>query len=98
MKVDQAQPRWLDARTTAEYICVRPDALLRLVKQGRLPAPCYRLGPRQPRWDRLALDAWFLGESEGSDIDAAVATIVQKILAEPPKRRRYDASRAPKPE
>ena len=54
-------PRWLDREACAEYISVRVDELPRLVKRGLLPAPSYHLGPRCPRWDRLALDARFAG-------------------------------------
>ena len=41
-------PRWLDTVAAAEYISVRPDALIRLVKAGRVPPPTYPLGPRNP--------------------------------------------------
>ena len=58
---DRVEPRWLNAEATAAYLSVRPDALSRLVRQGRIPAPDYRLGERSPRWDRLALDAAFDG-------------------------------------
>jgi hypothetical protein len=73
-------PRWMDPEATAKYICVRVDALNRLVKQGRIPRPNYDLGPRSPRWDRQALDAAFEGGSDSTNIDEAVRASVQKIL------------------
>lgn len=82
------EPRWLCARDTADYICVRVGDLPRLVKQERIPAPAYLLGPRQPRWDRLALDACFEGRSGSNDMEAAAQAIAQHILSEPTRRRR----------
>jgi hypothetical protein len=41
--------RWLDTQSAAAYICVRPDAMSRLVKSGRLPAPSYHLVPLRQR-------------------------------------------------
>ena len=52
-------PRWMDRDAAADYISVRVDELPRLVRRGLIPAPSYHLGPRCPRWDRLALDARF---------------------------------------
>ena len=60
--------RWLDPEATARYISVRVDALPRLVRQGRIPQPDYTLGPRSPRWDRLALDAQFEGGSASTNV------------------------------
>lgn len=74
--------RWLNAESTAAYISVRVDALPRLVKQGRIPAPDHTLGVRSPRWDRLALDAAFSGGTSSTDPRAASAAVVQKILAQ----------------
>lgn len=54
--------RWLDRDALAAHICVRPDAIARLVRAGRLPAPSYHLGPRQPRWDRERVDATLAGD------------------------------------
>lgn len=48
--------RWMSPEATADYLDVRVDALPRLVRAGRVPAPDYRLGPRSPRYDREALD------------------------------------------
>lgn len=75
-----SEPRWLDADATAEYISVRAEALRRLVKQGRIPAPNYDLGPRSPRWDRLALDAHFEGGLASTNLEEAAKACVQKIL------------------
>jgi excisionase family DNA binding protein len=51
-----ADRRWMSPEAAADYLDVRVDALRRLVKAGKLPAPDYRLGPRSPRFDREALD------------------------------------------
>jgi excisionase family DNA binding protein len=47
--------RWLDHEEAARYLSLRPGALLRLVKQGRLPAPVGR--GRQRRWPTAEIDA-----------------------------------------
>ena len=77
----RTDPRWLDAANAADYISVRPDAMPRLVKQGRIPPPSYQLGPRQPRWDRLALDAVFEGGTSSTDIDQVAEAIARDIRA-----------------
>ena len=53
--------RWLDRDALAAYISARVDAIPRILKAGRLPAPSYHLGPRQPRWDRDQVDAAMAG-------------------------------------
>lgn len=75
--------RWLNAEKTAAYLSVRIDALSRLVKQRRIPAPDYSLGPRSPRWDRKAIDA-ILGAKDISSTDPriAVRAHVEKIIAQ----------------
>ena len=87
-----AEPRWLDPEATAAYISVRIDALGRLVRQRRIPAPDYTLGPRSPRWDRLALDAVFDGGTASTDPRMASQASVQKILAQGRSRRPSHAS------
>jgi predicted DNA-binding transcriptional regulator AlpA len=94
MAVDaESGPRWLDLASTARYLSVRPDALQRLVKAGRIPKPSYTLGPRSPRWDRSALDAAFDGASGSTDPDAASQAGVQQILAKGRTRRSVSAQR-----
>ena len=82
-----AEPRWLDPDATAAYLSVRPSALARLQKEGRIPAPSYALGPRRPRWDRLALDSNFDGGTASTDIDKVVSAHVQEILRKGRTRR-----------
>ena len=74
-------PRWLDRKALAIHISVRVDYVSRLVKSGKLPAPSYHLGPKSPRWDRLAVDACFEGEmrSASRSVDEAVQALVEKI-------------------
>lgn len=84
---DPSIVRWLDADAAARYISVRVDALPRLVRQGRIPYPDYTLGPRSPRWDRLALDAAFEGGSASTNVEQMVKAGVQKIIQEGRARR-----------
>ena len=79
--------RWLDAEGAARYISVRPDALQRLVRQGRVPRPDYALGPRRPRWDRMALDAVFETGICSTDPRVASQASVEKILSQGRSRR-----------
>ncbi len=83
----KVEPRWLNADETAAYISVRPDALPRLVKQGRIPEPSRVLGPRQPRWDRLAIDALFEGKAALTDVEEAAVAIAQSIRESGRRRR-----------
>jgi hypothetical protein len=73
--------RWLDRDALAAHISVRPDAIARLQKAGRLPVPSYHLGPRQPRWDRDAVDAALNGGVASTDPNLAVQSLVNEILA-----------------
>ena len=56
------EARWLDRDALARHLCVRVDAIARLLKAGRLPLPSYHLGPRQPRWNADQVDAAMAGE------------------------------------
>lgn len=76
----RVEPRWLDAASTADYINARVADLPRYVKQGRIPEPSYELGPRQPRWDRLALDRRFEGQAASADPEQVMAAVAQRIL------------------
>jgi hypothetical protein len=49
--------RWLDREALAEYISERVDRLPRLQRAGKLPKPSHALGPRNPRWWSLDVDA-----------------------------------------
>lgn len=73
--------RWLDAEAAAEYLSIRVDELARYVRKGKVPEPSRHLGPRSPRWDRLALDACFLGGVASTDHATAVQSVVQEILS-----------------
>jgi hypothetical protein len=68
-------PRWMDRDACAAYISVRVDELPRLVKRGLIPTPSYHLGPRCPRWDRLALDARFGAPSRVTGASALAQAI-----------------------
>lgn len=84
-------PRWLDPDAAAAYLSVRVDALGRLVRQGRIPAPSYALGERSPRWDKLKLDEAFDGGTGSTDPRTASAANVQKILSKGRSRRQIHA-------
>lgn len=88
--------RWLSPASAADYLDVRADYLPRLVKQGRIPAPDYTLGPRTPRYDRLALDKVMGGEPmEGTqDPDKALALYQKRNQQQGPRRSRRSASNA----
>ena len=80
MRADRAEPRWLPPESAADYIGVRVDELPRLLRSGKLPEPSRHLGPRKPRYDRLALDALFGGGTVADD-RAEEAAIVDSIIA-----------------
>ena len=73
--------RWLDREALAAYISVRVDEVQRLLRAGKLPTPSYHLGPKSPRWDRLAVDACFEGRAGPSaeSAEVAVQALVEKI-------------------
>ena len=48
--------RWLNRDEVARYLSLRVEAVDRMARDGRLPAPSYSLGTRNPRWDRTELD------------------------------------------
>lgn len=81
------EPRWLSAEGAARHLSVRVDAFLRMVRQGRVPAPSYALGPRTPRWDRQTLDAAIEPSTASTDPRTAVAALVQEIEASGRARR-----------
>lgn len=84
-----ADPRWLDRDAAAAHLHVRPDDLRRLVKNGKIPSPTYHLGPRQPRWDRLALDSAMTGGVAGpasASTEEAVNALVTEIAREGRRR------------
>lgn len=82
------EPRWLDRDAVASYVSVRVDHLPRLVREGKLPTPVYHFGPKNPRWDRLAIDQMFGVASDNEAQEAAVRDAVQAIREAPPRRPR----------
>lgn len=75
------QGRWLDREALARHISVRPSAITRLMRAGRLPQPSYHLGPRLPRWDRTQVDAAFDGGAASTDPTQAIHAAAQEIAA-----------------
>jgi hypothetical protein len=81
------QPRWLDCEEVARYLSVRVDRVAALVRAGRIPEPTYHLGPRSPRWDRLALDSVLGDGTASSNARTVVSNLVQDILTKGRARR-----------
>lgn len=71
--------RWLPPQDVAERIGVRFDEIARLRRAGKLPEPSFHLGPRKPRYDRIAIDALFTKATQ-ADQQAEDVAIVQSIL------------------
>jgi hypothetical protein len=82
-----ADSRWLDRAALAAHICVRVDAVARLQRAGRLPAPSYHLGPRQPRWDRDKVDAALSGGVASTDPGIAIHALAARIAARAPRQK-----------
>lgn len=82
--------RWLDPDGAAAYLKVRPDDLRRLVREGRIPPASKQLGPRRPRWDRIALDAVMEGRAAPATPNSADAAVeaMRARLAQSPRRAR----------
>ena len=88
MTLPDDKSRWLSPAGAALYLSVRIDALPRLVRQARIPAPSYALGKRSPRWDKRALDAALDGDESSGDMDWAVDEIVSKLRKNQAEARR----------
>lgn len=82
-----AEPRWLDRDGLADYLRLRPDAIHRYQKAGRLPKPSYHLGPRQPRWDVRLVDAAMEGGVASTDPRTAIQALAEQIARARPTRR-----------
>jgi hypothetical protein len=72
--------RWLGPHDAAAHLGLTFDGFRRRVKAGKLPAPSHALGPRNPRWDRAALDATMAGAAPSASRPLAGA--IHAILAE----------------
>jgi hypothetical protein len=81
-------PRWLNPTQLAEYIGSRVDHLPRLLRTGKLPRPSYHLGPKSPRYDRLAIDEAFSGSKAKEDMATATRNALDEL------RREYRAKKA----
>jgi predicted DNA-binding transcriptional regulator AlpA len=78
-------PRWMDARTTAAYLCCGRTEIWQLIAAGKLPQPSCHLSPRMPRWDRNEIDSFVSGRkaNEGASEEAFA-----EARAPPPERER----------
>jgi hypothetical protein len=78
--------RWLTADEAARHLRITTDALRRLVKAGHVPPPSTRLGPRNPRWDVLALDDAMHGGIASTNPEEAAQALATQILRRPARR------------
>lgn len=80
-------PRWLGPHAAAEHVGLTYEAFRKRVKDAKMPKPSYAHGPRNPRWDRDALDAAMAGAAPlarrpfSGTVDAILAKGRQKALA-----------------
>lgn len=74
-------PRWLDEDAAARYVSVTSRKFWRLIRSGVIPKPSYAAGPREPRWDRLALDAVFVEDVESTNPEVAFNALIEEIAA-----------------
>ncbi|HTU54961.1 MAG TPA: hypothetical protein VMF62_13420 [Acetobacteraceae bacterium] len=74
-----AAPRWLDRDAAAAYVSVPPHHLPRLVRAGKIPPPSLHLGPRSPRYDRLALDAALGVSAASADHERAIQEAINEV-------------------
>jgi hypothetical protein len=87
------QPRWLSPEQAAAYIGERVDRLPRLVRSGKMPKPSLHLGPRTPRYDRLALDELFGAAAASTSLSAATERAVNAIVERARARREEKAGK-----
>ena len=75
-------PRWLNRDRLADYLGVDYTAITKLVRAGKLPQPSLHLGPRSPRWDRLAVDDLFgvsVQAKKAKELEEARARMLEDI-------------------
>ena len=77
---------WLNRDALAAHLCIRVDAIARLLRAGRLPEPSYHLGPRQPRWNRAKVDAAMAGGVASTDPRTAIHALAAEIASRRPPR------------
>jgi hypothetical protein len=89
--------RWLTPAAAADRLNVYPHELAKLVREGKIPAPSRRLGPKRPRYDLEALDRAMLGKDALAEddlqrsYDEQVAAMAAEIASRPRKIRRKTA-------
>lgn len=71
--------RWLSREALARHLSLRPSAIARMVRDGRLPPPNMALGSRNPRWDQSRVDALFDGGLASTDPSQAIHAAAQEI-------------------
>jgi predicted site-specific integrase-resolvase len=89
--------RWLTPAAAADRLNVYPHELAKLVREGKIPAPSRRLGPKRPRYDLEALDKAMLGEDGHAEAerqrsyDEQVSAVAARIAARTKRVRRGTA-------
>lgn len=81
-----ADTRWLDADAAADYLSLRPEAFLRRVRRGDIPAGSSALGGRSTRWSTSQLNDLMSGEK--SQHSNKAMQYVQRLEAEKGRTRR----------
>jgi hypothetical protein len=74
--------RWLGPKALARYIGRDSKTLSALVQSGKLPKPTYHLGPKSPRYDRMAVDAMLVGQREHADVEDIANRAIQRMRQE----------------
>jgi hypothetical protein len=74
--------RWLSPKALGRYLGRDPKTLPELVRVGKLPRPTYHLGPKSPRYDRVAVDSMLIGRSEEADAEEIASRAIRQMRAE----------------
>ena len=77
-----ARDRWLSPKALGHYLGRDPKTLTGLARAGKLPKPTYQLGPKSPRYDRVAVDAMLTGQREDADAEDIANRAIQRMRAE----------------
>lgn len=92
-QLDSGRARWLDRASAAAYLEVRLDRLQpRRCRQDPRTVPSYVLGPRSPRWDRLAALRWMKPFEEIGYIYEGYDAFHRGVLRTPNPYKRWSSA------
>ena len=77
-----ATSRWLSPKALGRYVGRDPKTLRGLVRAGKLPKPTYQLGPKSPRFDRVAVDAMLTSQREHTDAEDIAGRAIRRMREE----------------